>query len=83
MDFVDVRLTDDVVDDGEKSHVGGVDEEVIRILKEALGVGRVVERVDLSGRHLKLLPELFGKIHGLLVLDVSHNQLEVCVIPVV
>lgn len=75
-DFVDIQLRDDVVDDGG----GGVDEEVIRILREALHHGKVVERVNLSARHLKFLPEPFCKIHALVLLDVSHNQLQVCII---
>ncbi|KAH6836230.1 plant intracellular ras group-related LRR 3 [Perilla frutescens var. hirtella] len=77
MNFVDVQLSDDIVNDGEKGHGGGVDEDIVRVLREALHDGRVVERVDLSGRHLKFLPEPFGKIHALVVLDFSHNQLEI------
>ncbi|XP_021292701.1 plant intracellular Ras-group-related LRR protein 3 [Herrania umbratica] len=59
--------------------IGGedeVDEEVVRILKEAENSG-VVERVELSGRQLRLLPEAFGKLHGLVYLNLSHNQLEI------
>ncbi|CAN6982142.1 unnamed protein product [Brassica oleracea var. botrytis] len=51
-----------------------VNEEVVGILQEALA--NPVERVDLSGRKLSLLPEAFGRIHGLLVLNLSNNQLQ-------
>lgn len=53
-----------------------VNEEVIGILQEALG--KSVERVDLSGRQLRILPEAFGKIRSLIVLNLSNNQLTVC-----
>ncbi|KAH6815164.1 plant intracellular ras group-related LRR 3 [Perilla frutescens var. frutescens] len=77
MDFVDVQLSDDIVNDGEKGPGGGVDEDIVRVLREALPRS-VGERVDLSGRppH-QFLPEPFGKIHALVVLDFSHNQLEI------
>ncbi|KAI4336219.1 hypothetical protein L6164_014773 [Bauhinia variegata] len=52
-----------------------VNEEVVGILQEAYGKG--MERVELSGRNLRLLPEAFGRIPGLVVLDVSSNQLTV------
>ncbi|MCD7464767.1 Plant intracellular Ras-group- LRR protein 9 [Datura stramonium] len=52
-----------------------VNEEVIGILQEALG--KSVERVDLSGRQLRILPEAFGKIRSLIVLNLSNNQLAV------
>ncbi|KAG8071269.1 hypothetical protein GUJ93_ZPchr0006g42719 [Zizania palustris] len=55
---------------------GVVDEEVVRVLKEA-EEGKVVERVLLVDRQLRHLPEPFGRIRGLLVLDVSRNQLKV------
>lgn len=54
----------------------GVDEEVVKILKVVEG-GGVVERVNLAGRELRLLPEAFGRIKPLLVLDLSNNHLEV------
>ncbi|XP_073130474.1 uncharacterized protein [Henckelia pumila] len=78
-EFTDVRLTDDVVNsqkDNEKDN-DSVDEEVIRVLKEALNKENLVERIDLSGRQLKFLPEPFGKIRALVVLDLSQNNLEV------
>lgn len=50
-------------------------EEVVGILKEA--ESGVVERVELCGRQLRFLPEAFGKLHALVVLNLSHNQLEV------
>ncbi|KAK9277526.1 hypothetical protein L1049_007070 [Liquidambar formosana] len=52
-----------------------VNEEVVRILRQA--AAEAVEKVELSGRQLKFLPEAFGKLHGLLVLDLSHNLLEI------
>ncbi|XP_039062779.1 plant intracellular Ras-group-related LRR protein 3-like [Hibiscus syriacus] len=52
-----------------------VNEEVVRILEEA--ETGVVERVELSGRGLRLLPEAFGKLHGLVHLNLSSNQIEV------
>ena len=56
---------------------GAVDEEVVRVLKEA-EEGRTLERVDLADRRqLRLLPEPVGRIRGLLALDVSRNQLKV------
>lgn len=55
-----------------------VNEEVVGILQEAYGKG--MERVELSGRRLRLLPEAFGRIPGLVVLDLSNNQLEVCLL---
>ncbi|KAG2651988.1 hypothetical protein PVAP13_1NG326800 [Panicum virgatum] len=54
---------------------GAVDEEVVRVLKEA-EEGRTLERVDLADRQLRLLPEPVGRIRGLLALDVSRNQLK-------
>lgn len=51
-----------------------VNEEVVGILQEAMG--NPVERVDLSGRKLSLLPEAFGRIQGLLVLNLSNNLLQ-------
>lgn len=52
-----------------------INEEVVGILQEASG--NLLEHVDLSGRKLRILPEAFGKIQGLLVLNLSDNQLEV------
>lgn len=61
----------------EEKPVGDeVNEEVVGILQEAYG--KVMERVDLSGRRLRLLPEAFGRIPGLVVLNLSNNQLTVC-----
>lgn len=53
-----------------------VDEEVVKILREAKS-GVVVERIELVERQLRFLPEDFGKLHGLLVLNLSRNELEV------
>lgn len=52
-----------------------VNEEVIRILKEA--ESGVVEKVDLFGQQIRFLPEEFGKLRRLIDLNLSHNQLEV------
>lgn len=52
-----------------------VNEEVVGVLQEATGEG--LERVDLSGRRLRFLPEAFGRIRSLLVLNISKNQLEI------
>lgn len=52
-----------------------VNEDVVRIFKEA--ENGVVERVELSGGRLRLLPEAFGKLHGLVYLNLSNNQIEV------
>lgn len=60
---------DGVVDEEEPN------EDVIGLLHEASGKG--VERVNLSGRRLRFLPEAFGRIRSLVLLDVSSNQLEV------
>ena len=62
-------------DDGEVKEE--VNEEVVGILQEASGKG--LERVDLSGRRLRFLPEAFGKIRSLVSLNLSSNQLEVSV----
>jgi uncharacterized membrane protein len=59
--------------------VGGdaaVQEEVVAVLKQA-EEGKPVESVRLVDRQLRQLPEAFGRIQGLRVLDVSRNQLEV------
>jgi len=66
-------------EDGDGDVVGEeVNEEVVGILQEAYGKG--MESVNLSGRQLKLLPEAFGRIPGLLLLDLSANQLTVTTI---
>ncbi|KAJ0049561.1 hypothetical protein Pint_15539 [Pistacia integerrima] len=52
-----------------------VNEEVVGVLQEASG--KSLERVDLSSRRLRFLPEAFGRISGLKVLNLSNNQLEV------
>ncbi|CAL4886956.1 unnamed protein product [Urochloa decumbens] len=60
----------------EEGPGGAVDEEVVRVLKEA-EEGKTLERVDLADRQLRLLPDPVGRIRGLLALDVSRNQLKV------
>lgn len=52
-----------------------VNEEVVGVLEEGLGTG-VLDRVDLSGRRLRILPEAFGKIQSLVSINLSSNQLE-------
>uniref|UniRef100_A0A1J3HHB3 Plant intracellular Ras-group-related LRR protein 3 n=1 Tax=Noccaea caerulescens TaxID=107243 RepID=A0A1J3HHB3_NOCCA len=52
-----------------------VNEEVLAVLKEAEG-GGVVERIDLSDRQLKLIPEALGKFVGLVSLNLSRNDLK-------
>ncbi|KAL4193403.1 hypothetical protein AMTRI_Chr06g176710 [Amborella trichopoda] len=52
-----------------------VNEEVINILQEASH--KNVEKVVLSGRLLRFLPEAFGRLRNLVILDLSSNQLEV------
>ncbi|KAK4427088.1 Plant intracellular Ras-group-related LRR protein 1 [Sesamum alatum] len=52
-----------------------VNEEVVGILKAA-ELGQGIPRVDLSGRRLRILPEQFGRMKSLIVLNLAHNQLE-------
>lgn len=52
-----------------------VDEEVVRILME----DKELQGVQLSWRKLRFVPEDFWKLRGLVVLDLSHNLLEVSV----
>ncbi|KAK4794884.1 hypothetical protein SAY86_012878 [Trapa natans] len=52
-----------------------ISEEVVGVLRDGLGSGSL-ERVDLSGKRLRILPEAFGKIQSLVVLNLSKNQLE-------
>lgn len=64
---------EEVVDSAEM-----VDEEVVRILREAEGGSAMtVERVELSGRQLRFIPESFGKLGGLVAINLSNNELEV------
>ncbi|KAJ1696673.1 hypothetical protein LUZ63_005185 [Rhynchospora breviuscula] len=49
-----------------------VNEEVIGLLEK----GKMLDRVDLSDRGLKRLPDAFGKLSGLVYLNLSGNQLE-------
>lgn len=62
-------------DDDVAEAVEEVDEEVVRILQEANR--KEVERIDLSDRCLRFLPEAFGKIRTLVALNLSVNQLQV------
>ncbi|KAL1216148.1 Plant intracellular Ras-group-related LRR protein 3 [Cardamine amara subsp. amara] len=52
-----------------------VNEEVVAVLKEVED-GGVVERIDLSDRQLKLLPDAIVKIVGLVSLNLSRNDLK-------
>ncbi|KFK43566.1 hypothetical protein AALP_AA1G142800 [Arabis alpina] len=52
-----------------------VNEEVLSVIKEGED-GGVVERIDLSDRQLKLVPEALGKIVGLVSLNLSCNDLK-------
>lgn len=62
--------------DSVSAELVDVNEDVVKILKEAER-GGVVEAVDLADRQLKLLPEAFGRLHGLVSLNLSRNHLEV------
>uniref|UniRef100_A0ACD5URN3 Uncharacterized protein n=1 Tax=Avena sativa TaxID=4498 RepID=A0ACD5URN3_AVESA len=61
--------------DGADAGDAAVQEEVVAVLKQAQE--GTVENVRLVDRKLRHLPEAFGRIQGLRVLDVSHNQLQV------
>lgn len=52
-----------------------MNEEVARILRDAES-GKVIERMDLTGRRLRLLPEEFGRFKSLVALNLSNNLLE-------
>ncbi|KAL6650902.1 hypothetical protein ACP70R_009827 [Stipagrostis hirtigluma subsp. patula] len=79
-------LDDEAAEEGRKDGPAAVEgaeggdavvqEEVIAVLKQAED-GKPVESVSLVDRQLRHLPEAFGRIQGLRVLDVSRNQLEV------
>jgi hypothetical protein len=61
---------------GPEGGDAAVQEEVVAVLKQA-EEGKPVESMRLVGRQRRQLPEGFGRILGLRVLDVSRNQLEV------
>lgn len=72
--------TEAEVEKEEASEVKAVDmmnEEVAAILKAAEAGKKAIEKVDLSGRKLKILPEEFGRLKLLIVLNLSYNKLEV------
>lgn len=74
-----VRMYEKATVDNESQAEGvieEVNEEVVGVLRDGMGSG-ALERVDLSGRRLRILPEAFGKIQSLVVLNLSKNQLEV------
>lgn len=52
-----------------------VNEEVVRVLQAA--EEGPLEEVDLKGRRITYLPDVFGKISTIITLDLSNNQLEV------
>ncbi|MBA0751916.1 hypothetical protein Gogos_000804 [Gossypium gossypioides] len=52
-----------------------VNEDVAMVLQET--ERRALERVELSGRRIRVLPQAFGKINGLLWLNLFSNQLKV------
>ncbi|KAL6973162.1 hypothetical protein U1Q18_027342 [Sarracenia purpurea var. burkii] len=60
---------------GSREAAEEVNDDVVGILQEASGKG--IERIDLSGRRLRFLSEAFGRLRGLVVLNLSSNQLEV------
>ncbi|KAL2515628.1 Plant intracellular Ras-group-related LRR protein 1 [Forsythia ovata] len=60
---------------GSPERADEMNEEVARILKDAES-GKAIERIDLSGRRLTLLPEEFGRFKSLVALNLSNNQLE-------
>lgn len=64
-----------VVEEEEEPVTDQIHEEVVGILQQASGTG--LDRVNLSGRRLRFLPEAFGRITGLLHLDLSNNDLQV------
>ncbi|XP_061364879.1 plant intracellular Ras-group-related LRR protein 9-like [Gastrolobium bilobum] len=72
-----VKIYEEEGDNNNESDKGGDEnEQVAGILQEAIG-SKGVERVDLSGKKLKLLPDAFSHIPALVVLNLSTNQLSV------
>ncbi|KAL0364216.1 UNVERIFIED_CONTAM: Plant intracellular Ras-group-related LRR protein 3 [Sesamum angustifolium] len=74
--IVKVGSCENGVQSREKEEDDAVDEEVAKVLKEALDKDKAVERVDISGRQLTFLPEPICKIPWLVVLNLSQNHLE-------
>lgn len=62
------------VEEGDRVVEVEKNEEVVGILQQASGKG--LERIDLSGKRLRLIPEAFGRLRGLGALNLSSNQLE-------
>lgn len=75
----DMQVVAAAHDGGGEEEAGVVDDEVVRVLRDA-EEGKAVERLLLADRQLRHLPEQLGRIRGLLVLDVSRNQLKVLLI---
>lgn len=69
----DDNNNDDEVDGDEEG-----DENVQGILQEARE--KMAERVDLTGQHLRTLPEAFCHVSSLLALNLSTNQLKVIIL---
>ncbi|KAK4773331.1 hypothetical protein SAY87_028350 [Trapa incisa] len=71
---------DDTIEDNRNSDPSTNErfhQESVKYLQDLLEQNWL-ERVNLSGKRLRLLPdELFGRIHGVTVLNLSGNQLEV------
>ncbi|XP_047944664.1 plant intracellular Ras-group-related LRR protein 3-like [Salvia hispanica] len=68
---------EDYEEAGEVMKIGELmNEEVAAILKAAESGKKAIEKVDLSGRKLKILPEEFGGLNLLVVLNLSYNKLE-------
>ncbi|XP_047341774.1 plant intracellular Ras-group-related LRR protein 1-like [Impatiens glandulifera] len=59
----------------EEEVVDEVNEEVVSILQDSSGME--IQRIDLSNRLLRFLPEEFGRFSQLLVLNLSSNQLQI------
>lgn len=65
-----------VVDDNRVED--DVNDEVVAVLRDAVVMN--VDSIDLSQRRLPVLPEAFGKLRMLVSINLSSNQLEVCLI---
>ncbi|KAG8378783.1 hypothetical protein BUALT_Bualt07G0020900 [Buddleja alternifolia] len=70
------EVIEDEMENGKKDlEQEEVDEEVVKVLKE-VELGKEIDRVDLSGRKLRIFPEAFGRMKSMVVLNLSSNQLE-------
>ncbi|XP_021733544.1 plant intracellular Ras-group-related LRR protein 9-like [Chenopodium quinoa] len=66
-----VRDGDAIDEEEEEEEEDEMNEDVVAVLKD-----EYVEKVDLTGRKLKILPEAFGKLRHLVFLNLSSNQLQ-------